>query len=129
MGIAFLLIEYTVYRLETVRVGGRSPKEPSKRYRHRNACLKHLSEGIPGMAIQVYPSDLTDAKWALLAGLLPADDAAEGADAGGASGADTTGAGVPGSAGPGRPGVGARQVVPRLTGWVMAQTRRGLGPP
>jgi putative transposase len=31
----------------------------------------HLSEGIPGMAIPVYPSDLADAEGALLAPLLP----------------------------------------------------------
>ena len=31
-----------------------------------------MSEGIPGMALPVYPSDLTDAEWALLSPFLPA---------------------------------------------------------
>jgi len=33
-------------------------------------CLKHGSEGICGMANQVYSSDLNDAEWALLAPLV-----------------------------------------------------------
>jgi len=38
-------------------------------------CLTQISEGIPGMAIPVYPvypSDVNDAEWALLAPLIPA---------------------------------------------------------
>jgi putative transposase len=35
-------------------------------------CLTQISEGIPGMAVPVYPSDLTDAEGALLAPLIPA---------------------------------------------------------
>jgi putative transposase len=34
-------------------------------------CVQHLSEGIFGMAVPVYPSDLNDAEWALLAPLIP----------------------------------------------------------
>jgi transposase len=30
-----------------------------------------MSEGIPGMASQVYPSDLADAEWVMLAALPP----------------------------------------------------------
>jgi hypothetical protein len=41
-------------------------------YPTRNACLKPILEDIPGMAVQVYPSDLTDAEWALASALLPA---------------------------------------------------------
>jgi putative transposase len=33
--------------------------------------LTHLSEGIFSMAFPVYPSDLNDAEWALLAPLIP----------------------------------------------------------
>jgi putative transposase len=33
--------------------------------------LTQISEGIPGMAIPVYPSDVNDAEWALLAPLIP----------------------------------------------------------
>src|SRR5262245_46008039 len=35
-------------------------------------CVQHLSEGIFGMAIPVYPSDLNEAEWAVLAPLIPA---------------------------------------------------------
>ena len=45
--------------------------EAARRYPIRNVCLKHLSEGILGMAIPVYPSDLNDEEWALLAPLIP----------------------------------------------------------
>src|SRR5690348_10748599 len=48
--------------------------EAARRYPIRNMCLKHLSEGIPGMAIPVYPvypSDVNDAEWALLVPLIP----------------------------------------------------------
>ena len=31
----------------------------------------HMSEGIPGLASPVYPSDVTDAEWIVLAALLP----------------------------------------------------------
>lgn len=34
-------------------------------------CLKQISEGILGMALPVYPSDVNDAEWALLAPLIP----------------------------------------------------------
>jgi putative transposase len=34
-------------------------------------CLTQISEGIPGMAFPVYPSDVNDAEWALLAPLIP----------------------------------------------------------
>jgi len=33
--------------------------------------LTQISEGIPGMEIPVYPSDVNDAEWALLARLIP----------------------------------------------------------
>jgi len=32
---------------------------------------KPIVEGIPGMVVPVYPSDLTDAVWAVVSGLLP----------------------------------------------------------
>jgi transposase len=34
-------------------------------------CLTQVLEGILGMAVPVYPSDLTDDAWALLAPLIP----------------------------------------------------------
>lgn len=34
-------------------------------------CLTQISEGILGMAVPVYPSDLNDAEWTLLAPLIP----------------------------------------------------------
>ncbi|HEX9037382.1 MAG TPA: hypothetical protein VF808_10370 [Ktedonobacterales bacterium] len=38
----------------------------------RNVGCTQLSEGIFGLAIPVYPSDLTEAEWAVLAPLIPA---------------------------------------------------------
>jgi hypothetical protein len=37
----------------------------------RKGCLKPMLEGIPGMALHVYPSDVTDGEWAILVPLLP----------------------------------------------------------
>jgi putative transposase len=34
-------------------------------------CLTQISEGILGMALPIYPSDLNEAEWALLAPLIP----------------------------------------------------------
>ena len=34
-------------------------------------CLTQISEGIPGMAFPVYPGDLNEPEWALLAPLIP----------------------------------------------------------
>jgi hypothetical protein len=57
-------------RLETVREGGEA-----SRSRPKIPYPKHVSHArfgeYPGMALPVYPSDLSDAEWAVLASLLP----------------------------------------------------------
>jgi hypothetical protein len=45
--------------------------EAARRYPNRNMSLTQISEGILGMVIPVYPSDVNDAEWALLAPLIP----------------------------------------------------------
>src|SRR3954464_15999245 len=43
----------------------------TRRYPIRIEYLKQISEGILGMANPVYPSDVKDAEWELLAPLIP----------------------------------------------------------
>ena len=56
--------------LGTVREGDGSARNPPGDTL-TDISISHTLEGIPGMAVQVYPSDLVDVEWALLTELLP----------------------------------------------------------